>query len=73
MATPNPLEAADATLARARARRSDVVTPESATSPFDADSTQEIPRETASAPDPESTQELPVCGEFGPGLGWRSH
>jgi hypothetical protein len=59
----DPRERADALLARARARGTFVVTPDSATSPMDAASTLQIPRTVVSAidrSDPESTLSLPV-------------
>ncbi len=62
------LSRADEVLARARARRADVVTPDSATSPMDASATVQIPRATVSAADPdsadpESTLVLPRASE----------
>ena len=45
---------ADATLARAQARSREVVTPDSATSPMDAATTQQLPRITDNL-DPEAT------------------
>ncbi|HEU5475847.1 MAG TPA: hypothetical protein VFV67_34860 [Actinophytocola sp.] len=61
----DPRERADAALARARARGSFVVTPESAISPMDAASTLQIPRNLVSAidrrdDDPEATMSLPA-------------
>lgn len=59
----DPRERADATLARARARGAYVVTPESAISPMDATSTQQIPRSLVSAidrGDPEATLVVPA-------------
>lgn len=60
----DPRERADAALARARARGTFVVTPESAISPMDATSTQQIPRSVVSAidsadNDPEATMVVP--------------
>jgi hypothetical protein len=65
MSTMDPRERADATLARARARGAYVVTPESAISPMDATSTQQIPRSLVSAidrreNDPEATMVVPA-------------
>ncbi len=68
------LSRADEVLARARARRADVVTPDSAISPMDTSATVQIPRATVSAADPnsadpESTLVLPrVSDGFGPPL-----
>lgn len=45
---------ADAALARAQARSRDIVTPASATSPMDSDTTQRLPRIPADL-DPEAT------------------
>ena len=61
----DPRERADATLARARARGTFVVTPESAISPMDAASTLQIPRTLVSAvdrrdDDPEATMVVPA-------------
>lgn len=60
----DPRDRADAMLARARARRGYVVTPEDATSPMDAMNTMQIPRAVIRAaeglPDePETTRSLP--------------
>jgi hypothetical protein len=60
----DPRERADAALARARARGAFVVTPESAISPMDATSTQQIPRALVEAmdgmgDDPEATLVVP--------------
>jgi hypothetical protein len=62
----DPRERADATLARARARGAYVVTPESAISPMDATSTQQIPRSLVSAidredNDPDATMVVPAA------------
>ena len=69
----DPRERADATLARARARGAYVVTPESAISPMDATSTQQIPRAVVSAidgseGDPEATMVVPASA-----IGGRHH
>lgn len=59
----DPRERADAILARARARGSYVVTPESAISPMDASATLQIPRAVVKAldnEDPEVTMVFPV-------------
>ena len=61
----DPRERADAALARARARGAFVVTPESAISPMDATSTQQIPRALVEAmdgmgDDPEATMVVPA-------------
>jgi hypothetical protein len=61
----DPRERADAALARARARGTYVVTPESAISPMDAASTLQIPRAVVSAIDhadsgPPTTPVTPV-------------
>lgn len=58
----DPRERADAILARARARGSYVVTPESAISPMDASATLQIPRAVVNAldEDPEVTMVFPV-------------
>ena len=62
----DPLERADAALARARARGSYVVTPESAISPMDAASTLQIPRAMITAAlqrdeDPDATMVVPAA------------
>ena len=67
------LSRADEVLARARACRADVVTPDSVISPMDASATVQIPRVTVSAADPnsadpESTLVLPRASGFGPPL-----
>ncbi|MGH3882292.1 MAG: hypothetical protein ACRDRC_02660 [Pseudonocardiaceae bacterium] len=46
------LKRADQVLARARARRADIVTPDSATSPMDQTNTVQIPRVMVTAADP---------------------
>lgn len=52
----DPRNRADETLARARARGAFVVTPDNATSPMDASTTQRIPRDViASGDDPDPT------------------
>ncbi|SDH57560.1 hypothetical protein SAMN05192558_11141 [Actinokineospora alba] len=58
----DPRERADAILARARARGSYVVTPESAISPMDASATLQIPRAVVNAldEDPDVTMVFPV-------------
>ena len=66
----DPRERADAALARARARGAFVVTPESAISPMDATSTQQIPRSLVSAmdrrdDDPEATMVVPAVAGRG--------
>jgi hypothetical protein len=65
----DPLERADAVLARARARGAFVVTPESAISPMDAASTLQIPRSLVDAidreNDPEATMVVPVSAVRG--------
>ncbi|MDQ3403940.1 MAG: hypothetical protein M3548_11170 [Actinomycetota bacterium] len=61
----DPLERADAILARARARGAFVVTPESATSPMDVSATLQIPRIVVSAldeRDPDMTLVFPMPG-----------
>src|SRR5262249_38652120 len=59
----DPLERADAALARARARGAFVVTPESAVSPMDAASTLQIPRVVVSENDGRrGDTENPLCG-----------
>lgn len=59
----DPLERADALLARARARGAFVVTPEDAISPMDAANTQQIPRSVVNqidrGEDPDSTAVVP--------------
>ena len=58
----DPLDRADAVLARARARGAFVVTPESAVSPMDAANTLQIPRVVVSSndeQDPHSTVVVP--------------
>ncbi|HET6504587.1 MAG TPA: hypothetical protein VFG87_27885 [Amycolatopsis sp.] len=59
----DPLERADALLARARARGSFVVTPENAISPMDASKTQQIPRSVVNridrGEDPDTTAVVP--------------
>jgi len=62
----DPLERADATLARARARGAFVVTPESAISPMDATSTLQLPRIVVSdndqlRTDPDATLVVPIA------------
>jgi hypothetical protein len=59
----DPLERADAMLARARSRGAFVVTPESAVSPMDAASTLQIPRVVVSSNDERRDAE----GTPGPG------
>src|SRR5262245_8083674 len=60
----DPLERADVALARARARGTFVVTPESAVSPMDAASTLQIPGAVvpphAGRRDPDSTMQVPL-------------
>jgi hypothetical protein len=61
----DPLERADAALARARARGAWVVTPESAISPMDAANTLQIPRIVVSdndqlRTDPDATLVVPI-------------
>ena len=60
----DPRDRADAMLARARARRGFVVTPEDAVSPMDAASTLQIPRAVVDAADnldeDESTSSMPA-------------
>jgi hypothetical protein len=60
----DPLERADALLARARARGAFVVTPEDAISPMDAANTQQIPRSVVNqidrGEDPETTAVVPA-------------
>lgn len=53
----DPLERADAALARARARGAFVVTPESAVSPMDAANTLQIPRIVVAANDQQRTDD----------------
>ena len=75
------LDRADETLARAQARRRDIVTPASATSPMDSDNTVQIPRTLVSRADPrdldpDSTVVIArgsrgFPGDFGPSLRWR--
>lgn len=72
------LDRADQTLARAQARGTDIVTPDSATSPMDQASTVQIPRALVEAADPrsadpDSTIVIPAAsidqhppGRFGP-------
>jgi hypothetical protein len=48
------LKRADQVLARARARRADIVTPDSATSPMDQADTVQIPRVMVAAADPRT-------------------
>ncbi|MGQ0718772.1 MAG: hypothetical protein ACT4NP_15970 [Pseudonocardiales bacterium] len=48
------LKRADQALARARARRADIVTPDSATSPMDQTNTVQIPRVMVAAADPRT-------------------
>ncbi len=72
---------ADETLARAQARRRDIVTPASATSPMDSHSTVQIPRNVVSRADPRNLDpEATVViargshdfpGAFGPSPRWR--
>ncbi len=75
------LDRADQTLARAQARRRGIVTPASATSPMDSDSTVQIPRTLVSRADPrnldpEATVVI-ACGsrdfpgDFGASPRWR--
>lgn len=71
------LDRADQALARAQARRAEIVTPDSATSPMDQTSTVQIPRSMVEAADPHSadpdaTMVIPAsaepgsAGSFGP-------
>lgn len=70
----NALDRADRTLARAQARRADVVTPDSATSPMDQANTVQIPRALVDAADPhadpDTTLAIPVAVDD-PGVGAR--
>lgn len=50
------LKRADQALARARARRADIVTPDSATSPMDQANTVQIPRIMVGAADPRTAK-----------------
>ena len=66
------LARADEALARARAR-ADVVTPENAMSPMDADATVQIPRQVIEAVDPRNDAEATVVispGPIAPPAGW---
>ncbi len=60
----DPRDRADAMLARARARRGYIVTPEDAVSPMDAANTLQIPRSVVAAadhpPDVERTTSIPA-------------
>lgn len=49
------LERAEQVLARARARRADIITPDSATSPMDQANTVQIPLALVALPDPQAT------------------
>ncbi len=74
------LKRADQVLARARARRADIVTPDSATSPMDQTNTVQTPRVMVAAADPrtanpDDTMAIPTAvfgrktrrhGDFGP-------
>ncbi len=51
------LQRAEQVLARARARRADIVTPDSATSPMDQANTVQIPLTMAAAADPRAVAE----------------
>ena len=53
----DPRDRADAMLARARARRAYVVTPEDAVSPMDAANTQQIPKAVVAAADDQDDEE----------------
>lgn len=53
----DPRDRADAMLARARARRAYVVTPEDAVSPMDAANTQQIPQAVVAAADDQDDEE----------------
>lgn len=75
------LKRADQVLARARARRADIVTPDSATSPMDQANTVQIPRVMVAAADPrtanpdvdpDDTMAIPtaVFGRKAPGHGY---
>ena len=59
------LKRADQVLARARARRADIVTPDSATSPMDQTNTVQIPRVMVAADprtvDPDDTMTIPTA------------
>lgn len=70
------LDRADQALARAQARRAEIITPDSATSPMDQTSTVQIPRSMVDAvdpqaADPDATLVIPVApgsanASFGP-------
>jgi len=73
------LKRADQVLARARARRADIVTPDSATSPMDQADTVQIPRVMVGAANPRTVnlddmiiptavfgRKAPGHGDFGP-------
>lgn len=73
------LKRADQVLARASARRADIVTPDSATSPMDQADTVQIPRVMVGAADPRTVnpgdtaipaavfgRNAPTHGDFGP-------
>lgn len=76
----DPLERADQVLARAKARRAGIVTPDSATSPMDQTSTVQIPWTRVAAADPRAAEpdntvaiptvvfgrETPTDDDFGP-------
>lgn len=64
------LDRADRALARAQARRAEIVTPDSATSPMDQTSTVQIPRSMVEAADPhaadpDATMVIPASTEAG--------
>ncbi|MGH3871838.1 MAG: hypothetical protein ACRDSR_10060 [Pseudonocardiaceae bacterium] len=63
----NALKRADQVLARARARRTGIVTPDSATSPMDQADTVQIPRVMVVATDPRTDGTIIPAAVFGRG------
>lgn len=69
------LDRADRALARAQARRAEIVTPDSATSPMDETGTVQIPRSMVEAADPQcadpdATMVIPASAEPGSAAGF---
>lgn len=63
----DPLDRADQVLARARARRAGVITPDSATSPMDQTSTVRITWTTVAAADPQGVHRNVDSDDHDPG------
>jgi hypothetical protein len=65
------LDRADRALARAQARRAEIITPDSATSPMDQTNTVQIPRSVVEAADPQTADPdatMVIPGTAGPAV-----